>query len=288
MKSILVPVGGSDRDEAVFQTALAAARPLSAHLDFFHVRISAGAAAVHTPHIEFARGAGLRHAMAELRADAETRSAAARHHVDEFCQRSYVAIVDEPDARSAVSASWREEQGDGAERIMRRARHSDLIVMGRHTRPDGLPPDLAETLLLGCGHPIILAPPRPPRKLTGTVMICWKETAESARAVCAAMPLLAKADRVLLVSALDASDEPGESAIEVVRQLAWNGVRAEVQQHTADGRPTEALLSSAAQACGADLVVMGGYGYSRTRETIFGGCTEAFLRNGETAVLLMH
>ena len=286
MKSILVPVGGSDRDESIFQTALAAARPLSAHLDFFHVRINPAEAAVHTPHIEFARGAGLRHALAELHAEADARSAAARRHVDEFCQHSGVAIIDEPDGCATVSASWREEEGDGGERIIRRARHSDLVVMGRHTRPDGLPPDLAETLLLGCGHPIILAPPRPPRQLLGTVMICWKETAESARAVCAAMPLLAKAGRVLLVSALDAHDEPGTA--EVVRQLAWNGVHAETQHLAADGRPADELLSSVARTSGAGLVVMGGYGYSRTRETIFGGCTEAFLRNAETAVLLMH
>lgn len=33
MKTIIVLIGGSDRDEVVFQTALAAARPFSAHLE---------------------------------------------------------------------------------------------------------------------------------------------------------------------------------------------------------------------------------------------------------------
>lgn len=288
MKSILVPVAGSDNDEAVFQTALAAARPLSAHLDFFHVHVSVAEAARHTPHVDFATGPALRHALTELHAEASTRSALARRHVDEFCQRSGVVMVDEPSAFPAVSATWREEQGNSLERIMRQARHSDLIVMGRHTRPDGLPADLTELLLLGCGHPIIVAPARPPRSLTATVMICWKESAESARAVAAAMPLLTKADRVFLVSAPEAHDDTGGSAGEVARQLAWNGIRAEVRPLRADGRSTVELLSSAARDCGADLVVMGGYGYSRMRETIFGGCTEAFLHNADTAVFLMH
>lgn len=42
--------------------------------------------------------------------------------------------------------------------------------------------------------------PTPPQTLTGTVMVCWKETAEAARAVSAAMPFLTRADRVVVVS----------------------------------------------------------------------------------------
>ena len=42
MKTILVLIGGSDRDKAIFRTALAAAAPLSAHLDFLHVHVSGG------------------------------------------------------------------------------------------------------------------------------------------------------------------------------------------------------------------------------------------------------
>jgi hypothetical protein len=41
MKNILVLAGGGDSDEAVFATALAAARPLHAHLEFRHVPGSA-------------------------------------------------------------------------------------------------------------------------------------------------------------------------------------------------------------------------------------------------------
>jgi hypothetical protein len=57
MKTILVPVGGSDADASVLKTALALARPLAAHLELVHVRVTPGEAAVHTPHVEFARGA---------------------------------------------------------------------------------------------------------------------------------------------------------------------------------------------------------------------------------------
>jgi hypothetical protein len=78
------------------------------------------------------------------------------------------------------------------------ARHYDLVVVGRRTGPNGLPPNLIERILLGSGRPLLIAPPRPPSLLLGTVMVCWKETAEAARAVAAAMPLLANAERVVL------------------------------------------------------------------------------------------
>ncbi len=35
-----------------------------------------------------------------------------------------------------------------------------------------------------------------------------------------------------------------------------------------------------AQSCGADLIVMGGYGHRRMRELIFGGCTQSALEAG--------
>jgi nucleotide-binding universal stress UspA family protein len=48
------------------------------------------------------------------------------------------------------------------------------------------------------------------------------------------------------------------------------------------------LLATAAQSCGADLVVLGAYGHSELREVLFGGCTRAFIRDADRPVLLMH
>jgi hypothetical protein len=56
MKSILVPIGGSDTDASVFETALLVARLFSSHLQFLHIQIGAGEAALNVPHTEFAMG----------------------------------------------------------------------------------------------------------------------------------------------------------------------------------------------------------------------------------------
>lgn len=50
IKKILVPTNGRQNEENVFATALSVARPLAAHLEFYHVRFSACEAAARTPH----------------------------------------------------------------------------------------------------------------------------------------------------------------------------------------------------------------------------------------------
>src|SRR5438067_1957230 len=131
MKTFLVPAGGADGDQAVFETALAAARPVAAHLNFLHVRIGAGQAALNSPHTDFATGPALGGALEELETEAKTRSITAAQHVREFCVRSKIPICEAPSSSTEVTASWREEEDDALARIMFHARHNDLIVVGR-------------------------------------------------------------------------------------------------------------------------------------------------------------
>ncbi|MGA7489448.1 MAG: hypothetical protein WBW74_21195, partial [Xanthobacteraceae bacterium] len=200
IKTVLVPASGSDTDLVVFETALAAARPCRAHLEFFHLRVSSGEALRHTPHAAFARGKGLRNALQELHNESESRSAAAQSHFRDFCARHEIAVVDAPTPFHAVSASCHEERGQGEEPFITRARLHDLVVMGRFTRPNGLPPELVRLLLVGCGRPVLIAGPHAPRSLGGTVMVCWKDAREPARALTAAMPLLTEAERVVIAA----------------------------------------------------------------------------------------
>jgi hypothetical protein len=48
IKTVFVPMSGSTSDDSVFATALEVAKPLDAHLDFYHVRLSATEAAVRS------------------------------------------------------------------------------------------------------------------------------------------------------------------------------------------------------------------------------------------------
>jgi nucleotide-binding universal stress UspA family protein len=288
MKSILVPTGGGETDESVFETALAAARLFSAHLQFVHIRVSPGQAAAYTPGADFASGPALRSALDQLQLEADNRSSTATRRVREFCKRAMIDILDAPGLSQNVTASWREEESDAPKSLMFHARHSDLVVMGRARRPNGLPPDLLQTLLLGCGRPILLAASSAPRRLAGTIMVCWRETPDAARAVVAATPLLAKAERVVFVAVDEGGEDIKDAVDDVAREFSWSGITTDVELVRPNGRAITDVLSSVAQARGADLMVMGAYGHSPMRELIFGGCTQSVIRHAEVPVLLVH
>jgi nucleotide-binding universal stress UspA family protein len=57
-----------------------------------------------------------------------------------------------------VTASWHEGDGQALNRIMFRARHNDLVVVGRAQKPNGLPADFLESLLVktrGATHELL-------------------------------------------------------------------------------------------------------------------------------------
>jgi nucleotide-binding universal stress UspA family protein len=288
MKSILVPVGGSETDGPLLETALAAAQPFCGHLQFLHVHVSAGQAAANIPHTEFAMGGALSSALRELDHKAKTRSAAAVQHFRDFCMRSGIEITGTPHRTAGVTASWHEEDGQALSRIMFRARHNDLVVVGRAKRPNGLPPDFLESLVVGCGRPVLIAGATRPRTLTDTIMMCWRETADAARALGVVMPFLINAKRVIVVGVAETNaDHTAEGIGAVSRYLLWNEVPVETEVIKTRGATPE-LLAAAAKDHHADLVVLGAYGHSQMRERLFGGCTQFFIRNAERPVLMMH
>ena len=287
IKTILVPICGSDTDSVVFETALAVGRPCGAHLEFFHARVDAGQAIRYSPHASFARGQGVRNAFHVLKQEAESRYEAGKQHFQQFCKRHNIKVIEIPNRSEAISASWHEEPSDEEEPFITRARVHDLTVMARPTRPNGLPPDLLQLVVFRSGRPTLIAAGKTPRDLLGTVMICWKHSPEPARAVTAAMPLLRQAKHVVITSIEEGAASASDVGA-VARQLVWHGIRAKAQTIKAGGQPINTLLSSAAKDCGASLLVMGGYGTGLLRQTIFGGCTQSVLEHADVPVFLLH
>jgi nucleotide-binding universal stress UspA family protein len=73
---------------------------------------------------------------------------------------------------------------------------------------------------------------------------------------------------------------------QVAREIAGIDVEARVVPPAHHHIPE--ALAAAADECGADLVVMGAYGRSRTREIVLGSRTDAMLERIDRPVLLMH
>ena len=136
------------------------------------------------------------------------------------------------------------------ELVVRLARESDATVIGRHTDPDGMPEDLLEQILFEAGRPLIIAPDMAPSHSDQTIAIFWKDSPEVARAVTAAMPLLALATQVFVLSLPEEDGSSVDGLMALMKGLIDAGIKAEVKTLEAKGRAvSDALLSAAKEFC---------------------------------------
>jgi nucleotide-binding universal stress UspA family protein len=288
IKTIFIPTSGSSTDHSVFATALAVARPMAAHLDFYHLRQTIWEAAARVRHLEFREGPAINEAVEQLQHDDESLAANARRHSEEFCSANQIMLRDTPTGDGGVSATISQETDHAAARLMLHARHSDLVVLGRRRNVDLMPDNLVEMLLVDSGRPIMIAPDSPPRSVTGTIVIAWKETPEAARSLGAAMPLLKLAQRVVLVGIAEERGAAPDALDHLARQLAWHGIVAEPRSIVEASKQTSALLLETSSEIGADLLVVGGFSHKPLREAVFGGVTSALIEHAELPVFMMH
>jgi len=287
LKTILVPTSGSRTDATVFATALAVGRCVGAHLNFLHVRVPPGEAAAHAPHVEFAMGPAIAESLIYLRGRAHELSKSALRHFDDLCATNQVEIRSQPAPGSRITASWSEELDHATDRLMLHARHSDLTVVGRHRSTDYLAAGLIESLLANCGRPIVIAPERAPPTAIGTILVGWKEQPEAARALGAAMPLLERAKRVILLSMVEEAAASREALEHLAGELAWHGITAQVQLSAGSGPATE-RLPQLVQEFRPDLMVIGAFSHGPLRELVFGGITRMLIEHADVPVLMMR
>jgi nucleotide-binding universal stress UspA family protein len=287
IKTILVPATGNDADLVSFRMALQVARQFTAHIDLLHVRLDPVEIAVAMA-AEPNGGVLIEGVIEQLEQDAETREAKSKRVFDEFCAAEQLTLMDAPtpDASPAASAQWHVETGDEARWMTRCGLAADLIIAGRDQNGGVTARSVIEAVLLETGRPLLIPGGSAAAKLIGgTVAIGWKPTPQAARAVAAAMPFLAHAKNVIVMTV-----EEGDGYVDadrLVRSLAWQGIQASAERLAPDRRDAaEVLLSTAAEK--ASLLVMGGYGHSRVREWVFGGFTQRVLAQAPLPVLMAH
>src|ERR1017187_6286513 len=288
IKTILVPVSGSETDRVVLSAAWAIAQPLQAHLEFLHLRLKPEEAAARSPYVDISRSRATPDALRQLALEQANLSASAANYVRQFCLEHGIAFRDTGSGTAGLSADCLEDSGPGAARLLFHARHRDLTVLGRAQRADCMPTTLIEEVLVNSGHPLLIIPRAVPRPLLETVAVGWKECAASARAIAAALPLLQLAQRVVIINVAE-DNSPGLEALDSVRQqLAWHEVTAETLR-LGDGIATaETLLPRAVADLNAGLLVIGGFGHSRLRETVFGGVTRSLVKRADIPLFIAH
>lgn len=207
-------------------------------------------------------------------------------HAAEARFRAAMARQERVEWRSLVT------YGDLAECIAAEARGADLIVTG--TELGGMPFDTTRRVSLGelvmsAGRPVLIVPQGIKDLALDHVLIAWKDSRESRRAVLDALPLLKLAGKVSLV---EIALEPRlrEAKLHLAAVAGWlavHGIKAETKALARESSDA-ATLRQVMEDENPDLVVAGGFGRARLSEWVFGGVTLDLLLSPDRCILLSH
>jgi nucleotide-binding universal stress UspA family protein len=178
------------------------------------------------------------------------------------------------------------EPGDAA--IGRLARAHDISVLPRPEAGASAPRrELLEAVLFDSGRPLLMTPPREIASIGASIVVAWNGSTESARSVSFAMPLLQRAQRVVVLT-VDGGMVDGPSGQDICRSLRLNGVAAEAVHISGTSKSPGAMYNDYCAETGCDLMIKGAYTHSRLRQLIFGGATDLILTSADVPVLFAH
>jgi nucleotide-binding universal stress UspA family protein len=286
LKTLLVPLTGNAAEAAALRLAFRLAKAFDVHVDALLVKPNLRHA---VPLLGAEVSATLIDEILTAAEEEAARTAAqARAAFDAEREAAGAPQADRPLADAAYSARWIEITGQPEERVPLAARLADLVVFGANARDPGARTYASlEATLVGSGRPLLLAPAQVPAEVGRTIAIAWNGSLQGARAVAGALPLLARAEQVHVLTAPTPATQTSR-AQELVDYLAWQGIGASAVPVTVKGEPVGAALLRAASSVRADVLVTGGYGHSRLREMILGGVTRHLWGHAGLPVLMAH
>ncbi len=283
---ILAPVTGGQRDAVVLANAVAAARPFNAHVMAFFVRPDLSEAlAFFTDGVSGVVVDEVVKATKDAGDDAARRIEAS---VAAICASAGIERVAQPVKASKVTLSLKEAHGNFGDCLTNAARLSDLTVFGPIREGDQA--GLAEAfvqVLVETDRPILRGTDDVAKSFARRIAIGWDGKTAASQAVAAAIPYLARADAVEILS-VQRPPLKAEATEPLREYLGLHGI-ASTERLIDPGskRIGEALLFAAVEG-GADLLVMGGYGRGRLRESLIGGVTRHVIAHAGLAVFMVH
>jgi nucleotide-binding universal stress UspA family protein len=271
MKTILLHVHEDAGQESRFQAAFDLARATGAHISCIQV----------TPFQDYVAsdmfgGAYVLPAEIEIIREQEEKERTA---------------VEARMGREGLPWDWRHIDGDVVRSLLSASRLADVIIVslpeagGR--KEDGPLPIVAE-LAVNSRCPV-LAVPQDLKAFSpgGRALVAWDGSPEASAAVRAATPLLQGASQVHIVT-VEEEGKRSFPAIDASAYLSRHGIASELHEWPKKQRSVEEALADAANELAVDWIVMGAFGHSRLRETIFGGVTRFLLTAARVPLLLAH
>ena len=190
---------------------------------------------------------------------------------------------------AGIAFDWIEIEGDSDETLIDCARRHDLTIFpALATASIGQHRVSADKVGMASGAPVLVLPAGGLKNPIGrNVLVAWKGSRESARALNDAWSFLTDADQVHILTIR--TDGEGGSDPMLERQLRLHGCKpATIIVDSGDHASTGEILRRHIGAIGADLVVMGLYGHSRLEELVLGGVSRQLLNTLPVPLLVSH
>lgn len=190
------------------------------------------------------------------------------------------AAIEQQLSRDDVPFDVIRSEGEPVDALAAAARLADLVILSRGS-------GLAGELALASRTPVLVIDDSAGLAVPlASTCVAWDGGDESAHALRAAVPLLATAGAVHVITV---KEKPGGfPATDALRYLSRHGIKAELHELARSGS-TEETIATAVTRLQASVLVMGAYGKSRMREYFFGGVTRYFVEEcASPALLLAH
>lgn len=196
-------------------------------------------------------------------------------------------LFDEVAREAGVATDWRLIDGDDDAPLTACARRSDLTVLPPvATASLGWRRLAAASIGLASGGPVLVVPEAGAAPTVGErILVAWKDTRESARALHDAWPLILSATEVQVVMV---APDGGGSEESLKRHFERHGCSAGFTVDRSHDASAGDILRRKTLEMGADLVVMGLYGRPRLQELILGGVSVDMLANPPATLFVSH
>lgn len=184
-------------------------------------------------------------------------------------------------------AQFIEHEGKQVDAVRHCGRVADQFCV---PQPEGarLGASTLKSALFSSGRPVMMCSDTDPAndRLGIHVAIAWNGSIEASRTVGLAMPIIANAECVTIVSS-NSTDHPAGSD-ELQRHLDSRGIHSAIPRFEARGPVVGDLLLAESSSADADMLVMGACHESYERESILGGNSQVVVAEADLPVVLVH
>ena len=260
------------------------------------IRLAAAITEIEQAHLIGTAMTGISHLVFEEGAFNQNDPAFDHHlkKLRQYAEQSLENFTNVINETRVTSVETRLMDDDAVSGMTQQARYADLLVVGQFDPACGVPgvmADFPESVVMNSVRPVLIMPhtgrfSAAPKK----IVIAWDASMTATRAIMNALPLLKRSSRtdIVIFNPTVHPETHGEQpGADIALYLSRHGINVNVICRDTRVNEGEALLSYCTDET-MDLIVMGGYGHTRFRETVLGGATREILLSMTIPVLMTH